>query len=319
MTVPSGPATHSRAAGPAGHARLATILLVCVTAVWGSTFFLIRDLVEHVPPADFLAVRFGIAAVVMALLFRRQVMALSRRQVRVGVVLGVLYGLAQVLQTMGLQHTDASVSGFITGTYVVLTPVLGALLLRQRIGAVTWVAAALATAGLALLSLQGLSVGVGEALTLASAVLYAGHILALGRWSTPGAAVGLATVQAGVITVVTSVAAVPDGLTLPADGGQWASLLYMALVAGALALWAQTWAQAHLTATRAAIVMALEPVFAAFFAVLLGGESLTRRMLVGGALVVAAMYLVELRGGPPRDPDVSAAEEPPVEALHHDV
>ena len=117
---------------------------------------------------------------------------------------------------------------------------------------------------------------------------------------------------------MTGVVAVPGGLTLPSTGGQWASLLYMALVAGALALWAQTWAQAHLTATRAAIVMALEPVFAAFFAVLLGGESLTRRMLVGGALVVAAMYLVELRSTP-RDPDATAAEDPPVEALHHDV
>ena len=134
----------------------------------------------------------------------------------------------------------------------------------------------------------------------------------------PGAAVGLATVQAGVITLVAAVVAVPDGLTLPADGRQWASLLYMALVAGALALWAQTWAQSYLTATRAAIVMALEPVFAALFAVTLGGEDLTRRMLVGGALVVAAMYLVELRSTP-RDPDASAAEDPPVEALHHDV
>ena len=101
--------------------------------MWGSTFFLIRDLVEHVPPADFLAVRFGIAAVVMFALFRRQTMALTRREVRVGVVLGVLYGVAQVLQTMGLQHTDASVSGFITGTYVVLTPVLGAVLLHDRV------------------------------------------------------------------------------------------------------------------------------------------------------------------------------------------
>jgi drug/metabolite transporter (DMT)-like permease len=299
-------------------ARLATLLLVAVTAVWGSTFFLIRDLVEDVPPADFLAVRFGIAAVVMYLLFRRQTMSLTRRELRVGVVLGVLYGLAQVLQTMGLQHTDASVSGFITGTYVVLTPVLGAVLLRERIGPVTWAAVALATAGLALLSLRGFAVGLGEALTLVAALLYAGHIVALGRWSTPSAAVGLATVQAGVITVVTSVAAAPGGLTLPGDGGQWASLLYMALVAGALALWAQTWAQAHLTATRAAIVMALEPVFAAFFAVVLGGEDLTRRMLVGGALVVAAMYLVELRSTP-RDPRATAAEDPPVEALHHDV
>ena len=305
-------------AGQARHARLATLLLVCVTAVWGSTFFLIHDLVEHVPPADFLAVRFGIAALVMFVLFRRQTLALTRHQLRVGVVLGVLYGVAQVLQTTGLQHTDASVSGFITGTYVVLTPVLGAVLLHDRIGRVTWFAVGLATVGLALLSLQGFSVGIGEALTLLSALLYAGHIVALGRWSTPGAAVALATVQAGVITVVTAVVAVPDGLTLPADGRQWASLLYMALAAGALALWAQTWAQAHLTATRAAIVMALEPVFAALFAVTLGGESLTRRMLVGGALVVAAMYLVELRSTP-RDPLASAADDPPVEALHHDV
>ena len=305
-------------AAPTGKARLATLLLVSVTAVWGSTFFLIHDLVEHVPPADFLAVRFGIAAVVMFALFRRQTLALSRRELKIGVGLGVLYGLAQVLQTTGLQHTDASVSGFITGTYVVLTPVLGAVLLHDKIGPMAWFAVGLATAGIALLSLQGFAVGLGEALTLLSALLYAGHIVALGRWSTPGAALGLSTVQAGVITLVAAVVAVPDGLTLPSDGGQWASLLYMALAAGALALWAQTWAQAHLTATRAAIVMALEPVFAAFFAVTLGGESLTRRMLVGGALVVAAMYLVELRATP-RVPGASAADEPPVEALHHDV
>ena len=82
-------------AGQARHARLATLLLVSVTAVWGSTFFLIHDLVEHVPPADFLAVRFGIAAVVMFVLFRRQTLALSRRELRVGVVLGALYGVAQ--------------------------------------------------------------------------------------------------------------------------------------------------------------------------------------------------------------------------------
>ncbi|HMM95108.1 DMT family transporter [Phycicoccus sp.] len=302
-------------------ARVATLLLLFVTAVWGSTFFLIRDLVVSVPPADFLAVRFAIAALVMGAVFRRQTLALSRRDVRLGVGLGVLYGLAQVLQTVGLQHTDASVSGFVTGTYVVLTPVLGALLLRDRVDGVTWVAVLLTTAGLAVLSLRGLAVGYGEGVTLASAVLYAGHIIVLGRWSTPRAAVGLATVQAAVIAVVAAVAAVPGGLTLPSGGGQWASVLYMALVAGAAALWAQTWAQAHLTATRAAIVMAMEPVFAAFFAVLLGGESATARLLLGGGLVVASMYLVELRGmlSRRRLRGATAAEDPPVEALHHDV
>lgn len=296
--------------------RLATLLLVAVTAVWGSTFFLIRDLVEHVPSADFLAVRFGIAAVVMAVVFRRQVMALSRREVLIGVGLGVVYGLAQLLQTVGLEHTDASVSGFVTGTYVVLTPVLGAVLLRDRLPWSTWLAVGLATAGLAVLSLRGMEIGLGETLTLGSAALYALHIIGLGRFSTAGAATGLATVQAFAVAAVASVGAAPDGLTLPSTGGQWSSLLYMALVAGAMALWAQTWAQSHLPATRAAIVMTMEPVFAAFFAVLFGGESLTGRMLVGGGLVLTAMYVVELLG---RRSGESAEQDPPAELLHHEV
>ena len=297
--------------------RLATLLLVAVTAVWGSTFFLIRDLVEHVPSADFLAVRFAIAAVVMAAVFRRQMLALTRREVLIGVGLGVLYGLAQLLQTVGLEHTDASVSGFVTGTYVVLTPVLGAVLLRDRIPGSTWLAVGLATVGLAVLSLRGMSVGFGEAVTLAAAVLYALHIIGLGRYSTAASATGLATVQAFVITGVTLVGAVPDGITLPQGGGQWASLLYMALVAGAVALWAQTWAQSHMPATRAAIVMTMEPVFAAFFAVLLGGESLTARMLLGGGLVLTAMYVVEILGR--RTPGATAQEDRPAELLHHEV
>lgn len=299
--------------------RLATLLLVSVTAVWGSTFFLIRDLVAHVPSADFLTVRFAIAAVVMALVFRRQTLALTRREVLIGVGLGVLYGLAQLLQTIGLEHTPASVSGFVTGTYVVLTPVFGALLLRDRVNRTTWLAVLLATAGLAVLSLRGLTVGYGEAVTLASAALYALHIVGLGRYSTAGSATGLATVQAFVIAAVTLVAALPGGVTLPATGGQWTSLLYMALVAGAVALWAQTWAQSHLPATRAAIVMTMEPVFATFFAVLFGGESLTGRMVVGGAMVLTAMYVVELLGRRSGPPGATAAEDRPAELLHHDV
>ena len=297
--------------------RVATLLLITVTAVWGSTFFLIRNLVQHVPPADFLAVRFAIAAVAMGIVFRRQTLAVTRQDVVTGVGLGVLYGGAQLLQTVGLAHTDASVSGFVTGAYVVLTPLFAAALFRERIAGSTWLAVGLATTGLAVLSLRGLSVGYGEALTLASAGLYALHIIGLGRFSRAHTATGLATVQAFVIALMCSVAAVPDGLTLPSDGGQWASVVYMALIAGAVALWAQTWAQSHLTATRAAIVMTLEPVFAALFAVLLGGEVLTARMLLGGALVLAAMYLVELLGR--RTPVVSAEEDPPAELLHHEV
>ncbi|MFZ1578808.1 MAG: DMT family transporter [Nostocoides sp.] len=292
---------------------IATALLLAMTAAWGSTFFLIKDLVAHVPAADFLVVRFTIAAIAMCLVFHRQVRALPLAALRASLALGVVYGCAQILQTIGLEHTSASVSGFVTGAYVVLTPILGALLLRDRLPGAMWVAVALATVGLAVLSLRGFAVGLGEGLTLAAALLYAFHILGLGRWSTPAEATGMACVQAVVIAGLTLVAALPGGITLPATGGQWLSLLYMALVAGAFALWAQTWAQAHVDPTRAAIIMTTEPVFAAFFAVLFGGESLTSRMLVGGGLVLAAMYLSELRGrtAPP-------TERRSMEALHHE-
>ena len=291
-----------------------TALLVLITAVWGSTFFLIRDLVATVPPTDFLAIRFTVAAVLMVLLFWRYVRRLGRREWAIGLALGVIYGLAQILQTIGLAHTDASVSGFITGTYVVLTPVFAALLLREPVPGTTWVAVGLAAAGLAVLSLRGVSVGLGEALTLGCAAVYALHILGLGRFSKPSSATGLAAVQMVAIALVCLMSAVPGGVTWPAGAGQWAAVLYMATAAGVLALWAQTWAQARMNASRAAIVMTLEPVFAAFFAVVFGQESVTARMVVGGLLVLAAMYLVELRAAARR-----RGEEPSVESLHHEV
>ena len=303
-------------ATPARSATLATALLVGITAVWGSTFFLIKDVVRQLSPADFLAVRFVIAAALMSVVFWRPLRALTRRQVRLGVVLGVLYAVAQLLQTVGLAHTEASRSGFITGTYVVLTPVLTAVLLRERLPRSTWAAVGLASIGLAALSLQGLGMGFGETVTFASAVVYALHIIGLGRWSSPSTAAGLSALQMIVIAVVCVVAAAPGGIALPSGTGAWGTVLYMALVAGALAIWAQTWAQSHLPATRAAIVMTLEPVFATGFAVALGGESLTPRMVAGGALVLAAMYVVELVG---RRRGATAEQDPPTELLHHEV
>ncbi len=273
---------------------LATLALLGMTATWGSTFFLIKDLLDRVPVLDFLAVRFAIATVALWLMFPRAVSKVSRERWRPALVLGLLYGVAQILQTAGLAHTPASVSGFITGLYVVCTPLFAALLLRQRIGPATWAAVALAMAGLAVLTLSGFSVGYGEALTFVSALLYALHIVGLGAWSNAREAMGMTIIQLAVITVVCFVATAPDGIVLPSEPRDWLSVVYMAVFAAALALAGQTWAQAHLPPTRSAIIMSMEPVFAAFFAVLLGGEALTARMLVGGAMVLTAMLVVEL-------------------------
>ena len=273
---------------------LATALLLAVTASWGSTFFLIKDLLDRVPTLDFLAVRFTAAAVLLVLIAPKALGRLSAESRRHAVVLGVVYGIAQILQTAGLAHTAASVSGFITGMYVVATPLFAALLLRTRITPMTWLAVALATVGLAVLTLDGFEVGYGEAITLVAALLYALHIVGLGAWSRRGEAMGMSIVQIIVIAVICLVASAPDGIVLPPSTRDWLSVLYMAAIAGALALVAQTWAQAHLAPTRTAIIMSMEPVFAALFAVLLGGEDPTVRMMAGGALVLSAMLLVEL-------------------------
>ncbi|GAB3265879.1 DMT family transporter [Nocardioides dilutus] len=273
---------------------LATAALLATTAAWGSTFFLIKDLLDRVPTLDFLAVRFLIAGVVMAAVAPGALRRLSGESRRHALVLGLLYGVAQILQTAGLAHTAASVSGFITGMYVVATPLFAALILRTRVTSVTWAAVVLATAGLGVLTLDGFSVGYGEAITLVASLIYALHIVGLGAWSTPSEALGMSVVQLLVIAAVCLLATAPDGVVLPATGRDWLSVVYMALVAGALALLAQTWAQAHLAPTRTAIIMSTEPVFAAFFAVLLGGEGLTGRMVLGGLMVLAAMLTVEL-------------------------
>jgi drug/metabolite transporter (DMT)-like permease len=286
------------------HPRIAVLALLSVAAAWGSTFFLTKDLLLRMDVADYLALRFTIAAIALILVRPPAISRLSRLDRRRGIALGITYGIAQLVQTEGLRHTSASVSGFVTGMYVVFTPLLAAVILRHRIGRWAWVAVALATIGLGVLSLRGLSMGTGELLTLASAGLYALHIVGLGAWSTPSNAFGLSSLQMVVIVVVCAIGATPGGFTLPTGAGDWSSVIYMALVAGALALIVQTWAQAHLAPTRAAIAMTMEPVFASGFAVVFGSESLTGRMLIGGALVVAAMYLVELAPRPKIEAEV---------------
>jgi drug/metabolite transporter (DMT)-like permease len=276
---------------------VAVLALVVVTAIWGSTFFLIKDVVTRIPVADMLAVRFGLATLALAAIAGPR-LRLTRRLLVQGCVLGVLYGTAQILQTVGLAHTAASVSGFITGLYVVATPLLAAAILRARIRATTWAAVGLATIGLGVLSLNGLSIGYGELLTVVSAVVYAGHIVALGQVTAPKNVLGLSLIQMAVITLICAMAAVlpmsDTGLQLPSRASDWLAVAYLGVIAGAATMALQTAAQTRIEPSRAAVIMAMEPVWAAGFAVAAGGESVTARMVIGGLAILTAMYLVEL-------------------------
>jgi drug/metabolite transporter (DMT)-like permease len=284
---------------------VATAALVVVTAIWGSTFIVVKDAVERMPVMDFLAWRFVLAAAVMALARPGAVRRLSPAARRHGVLLGLALAAGYVAQTFGLRRTPATVSGFITGLFVVFTPLCAALLLRKRVGGAAWVAVGLATVGLALLSLRGMTIGTGEAITLLCAVSFALHIVGLGEWSTTTDAYGLAVLQLATVGVLSAAVSAPDTLRPPPDAKVWFAILLTALAATALAFFVQTWAQAHLPPTRAAVVMTMEPVFAGVFGVAVGGDRLGPRTVAGALLVLAAMYLVEL--GPRRGAD-SAVE-----------
>jgi drug/metabolite transporter (DMT)-like permease len=279
--------------------RWATGALVGVTAIWGSTFVVVKDAVEKMPVSDFLTWRFGIAALAMLALRPRSVARLGREGRRNGAVLGVALGAGYLLQTLGLQHTSAAVSGFITGMFVVLTPLIAAVVLRKPPAGPAWAAAGIATAGLGLLSLHGFSMGIGELLTLGCALSFACHIVGLGEWSSRHDAYGLAVVQLLTTAMMCAAVAVPGGLVVPPDASVWGALVLTALAATALAFVVQTWAQAHLAPTRAAVIMTMEPVFSGVFAVAVAGEQLGLRTLAGAALVLAAMLLTEVAGDAP--------------------
>lgn len=287
--------------------KIAPLSLLVMAVLWGTTFFVLKDLLVRIDAADLLAVRFTIAALVLVAVTGRR-LRLDRRTLRQGAILGCFYGGAQLLQTYGLAHTSASVSGFLTGLYVVMTPILGALLLKVRISRQVWLAVGLATTGLAALTIvpsaDGTPFGWGELLTIASALVYAGHIIYAGRVSTTSTALELSTVQTAVTAAMCLVAAIPGGIALPSRGVDWAAVIYLAVICGSLTIVLQIWAQARVEATQAAVIMSSEPIWAAAFAIAVGQEDFGWRTLIGGAAMVTAMILASM----PEIPQLTTAK-----------
>lgn len=274
---------------------LPTVLLLAVTAVWGATFVLVQDVTDEIAVFSFLFWRFGLAGVFLLLLRPTCLRLLSASDWRHGVYLGLFLSVGYGAQTIGLRFTSATVAGFITGMFVVFTPILAAIIYRRKVSGTAWLAVVLAAAGLALISLRGFSIGFGEAIVLVCAVGFAAHLVFLSEWTSTKKAYPLTIVQLLVVALVSLFLSLFDGgPTPPPSGSAWLATAFLALVATAAAYLAQSWAQAHMTSTRAAVVLTMEPVFAGVFGVLLAGDEITWRTLLGGALILCAMYLVEL-------------------------
>lgn len=275
--------------------RAAEGALVAVAAVWGLTFVMVQDAIRVLPSMEFLGYRFGAAAVLVAVVFRRRLAALSAAGWKAGALMGAFLTAGFVFQTLGLEATTASNAGFITGLFVVLTPLLGAIFLGERVARPAWAAAVVSACGLFLLSgASGLNVR-GDGLELLCAVFFAAHILVTARAVRSHDVAALLPVQLAVCGAFCLAVAGADGELAPPTGTSvWSALLVTSLVASALGFYVQTYAQVHVSPTRTALFLASEPVFAGLFGYVLAGDRLPGLAWLGAMLIMAAILTVEL-------------------------
>jgi drug/metabolite transporter (DMT)-like permease len=265
---------------------------------------MVQDAIAELPTMAFLGYRFVPAALLMAVVFWGPLRRLGAAGWRAGALMGVFLTLGYIFQTLGLEETSASNAGFITGMFVVLTPLLAAIVLRERISPVGWAAAAVSALGLYLLSGAGGDFSVrGDGLVLLCAVSFAAHILATSRAVEDHDVGALVVVQlTGCGVACLAIAALAGDLEAPRGQTVWTALVVTSLVASALAFFVQTFAQQHAPPARTALILASEPAFAGLFGYLLADERLSAVSWLGALLILAAIVAVEVvpRLRPPR-------------------
>jgi drug/metabolite transporter (DMT)-like permease len=275
---------------------LALLALVAVTVVWGVTFVQVKDAVALYPLFPFLALRFGIASLALAVPSARRLRGLGWPGLAAASVAGGLLGAGYVLQTLGLERTSVSSAGFVTGMYVVLTPLLAFACFRLEIGRAAWGGVALAMLGLGFLAgVHGGATG-GDLLVLAAAAVFSLQIVLMERYAPRYDALAFTMVEMVVSFAGLGILAVPR-LAVPHGWTVWGALLVTGLFASALGFLVQTWAQKQTSATRTALVFTLEPVWAAVFGYTLAGDRLGADRWLGCLAIMAGIVVAEPAAG----------------------
>ncbi len=268
-----------------------------MTAVWGSTFVLVKDAISHYPTLPFLAIRFALAALVMIAVVHRLP---GWRVVRLGVPIGIALAAGYLLQTVGLQTTSPGNAGVLTGLFVVFTPLIDGLF-GVRIPPRTIASVVLALMGTILLTSSGFALpGIGDLLVVGCAICFAAHIVLLSRWAPSAPPAPLAMVQMLTAAALFGGASIPQ-LAVP-PSGVWFAIAVTGILASALGFLIQTWAQTHLSASRTALILATEPAWALAAAVALAGQRFGLLQGAGAAIVVVAIIGHEVLGARGSDP-----------------
>ena len=288
--------------------NLLYLAMLATAAIWGGSFVVMKDSLEKQDVFSFLASRFILASLLMFMYRPTALRGLSKKFVLRGILAGTLLGSGYIFQTFGLTNTTVSNTGFITGLYLVFTPLISLIVLRRHVIRIQWLAVLLAFIGLFLISYNGVSIGRGETLVLISAILYGAHFVALGEWSDGGNTYALTLSQIATLGVMASLFTIKDGFQLPPDSSVWLAVLFTAFFATFLAFLVQTKAQSVMSATAASVLLATETPFAVIFGLYFNSDPLTLKIISGGILVMGAMALVIWSDSRKKD----------VRAFHHD-
>lgn len=274
---------------------LADLALFLVAIIWGGGFIVIKDSLSIITPLFLMAIRFGLAAVVVGLVFHKRLKRISRTDMTSGGVVGVFLFLAFAVQTIGLQYTDASTQAFLTATNVVFVPFISFFWLKTKPDVNSVVGSVLTLIGIGFITLSnGFSMGLGDSLSLLGAVFFALHFISIGYFAPEMDTVVLSFVQIAVAAVAMTIVAfvfepLPSALPLKF----WMGIGYQVIFATVGCLLIQNAAQKYTTTTHASIIVSLEAVFATIFGILLLGENLTLNKVIGFTCVFAAILLIE--------------------------
>lgn len=275
--------------------RLAVFALLGVGFVWGAAFVLMKDAIEQQPYMDFLATRFSIAAIAMIVLRPRVSLGMKPGDLKFGSLIGIVLAFGYITQTVGLSLTTAATSGFLTGLYVVFTPIIAWAFTRKRYSVRVIVGVLLALVGLAVFSgaATNIEFQLGQIWLVICAVFFAIHILLLGKFGRGRNSYRIAMIQISFAAIVCWGFALVDGYQPPPNWEVWFAVLFTALLSTVIAFWVQTWAQTLINPARVALLITSEVIFTAKLAVGLGQEPLTAAMVIGGSVMLTAMLIVE--------------------------
>jgi drug/metabolite transporter (DMT)-like permease len=298
----------------------ADLALGFTALIWGATFVVVKDALADVSVFIYIAVRFALAAVVMAIFFRQALRGLTRGAVWAGAQIGFFMFAGYAFQTTGLQFTSPSKAAFITGSSVVIVPLLLAVFGKRRVNRWIWAGALAALAGLYFLTVPPEGFGGlnrGDPLVFGCAVMFAVHMIFISRYIAHHSVGALAVVQVATTAILATIA-LPLLSVTGVEQPRWVwsgtlvfAVLITALGSTAFGFSAQTWAQQYTSPTHTAILISLEPVFAALTSWLLAREHLGGRILLGAALIFAGILLAELKGPAPIAPE---SPEPEIHA-----